>query len=192
VKLESFDAATKPKIIKEVKALVPNLTLIEVRGCLLVSYHILSPFAGEEVRRVSAEGAQGEHVEGGRGEAQGDIHRPRRRGCSGIIDHDVSWSLSFLPVSYSVLLQPPPHHLTCTGQGSCVFARPRYMRGDNTEPESETVVRCPRLPSTTPRARKRPSPPRDTGIRSGSRPFSADTKSPPSQSRRKRPARTRP
>lgn len=30
VKLESFDAAAKPKIIKEVKGLVPNLTLIEV------------------------------------------------------------------------------------------------------------------------------------------------------------------
>ena len=31
VKLESFDAGAKPKIIKEVKAIVPNLTLIEVR-----------------------------------------------------------------------------------------------------------------------------------------------------------------
>jgi large subunit ribosomal protein L7/L12 len=31
VKLESFDAAAKPKIIKEVKSLVPNLTLIEAR-----------------------------------------------------------------------------------------------------------------------------------------------------------------
>ncbi len=31
VKLESFDAAAKPKIIREVKAMVPNLTLIEVR-----------------------------------------------------------------------------------------------------------------------------------------------------------------
>jgi len=31
VKLESFDAAAKPKIIKEVKALVPNLTLIEAK-----------------------------------------------------------------------------------------------------------------------------------------------------------------
>lgn len=30
VKLESFDAAAKPKIIREVKAMVPNLTLIEV------------------------------------------------------------------------------------------------------------------------------------------------------------------
>ena len=30
VKLESFDAGAKPKIIKEVKAIVPNLTLIEV------------------------------------------------------------------------------------------------------------------------------------------------------------------
>ena len=32
VKLESFDAAAKPKIIKEVKALVPNLTLMDVRA----------------------------------------------------------------------------------------------------------------------------------------------------------------
>ena len=32
VKLESFDAGVKPKVIKEVKALVPNLTLIEVRS----------------------------------------------------------------------------------------------------------------------------------------------------------------
>jgi len=32
VKLESFDAGSKPKVIKEVKAMVPNLTLIEVRS----------------------------------------------------------------------------------------------------------------------------------------------------------------
>jgi len=31
VKLESFAAASKPKIIKEVKAMVPNLTLIEAK-----------------------------------------------------------------------------------------------------------------------------------------------------------------
>ncbi|KAF9057476.1 60S ribosomal protein L7/L12-like protein [Panaeolus papilionaceus] len=31
VKLESFDAASKPKVIKEVKALVPNLTLMEAK-----------------------------------------------------------------------------------------------------------------------------------------------------------------
>jgi large subunit ribosomal protein L7/L12 len=31
VKLESFDAGAKPKIIKEVKAIVPNLTLIEAK-----------------------------------------------------------------------------------------------------------------------------------------------------------------
>jgi len=30
VKLESFDAGAKPKVIREVKALVPNLTLIDV------------------------------------------------------------------------------------------------------------------------------------------------------------------
>jgi len=31
VKLESFDVGSKPKIIKEVKAIVPNLTLIEAK-----------------------------------------------------------------------------------------------------------------------------------------------------------------
>jgi len=31
VMLESFDAAAKPKIIREVKALVPNLTLIDAK-----------------------------------------------------------------------------------------------------------------------------------------------------------------
>lgn len=32
--LESFDAGAKPKIIREVKALVPNLTLIDVSAQL--------------------------------------------------------------------------------------------------------------------------------------------------------------
>jgi ribosomal protein L7/L12 len=43
VKLESFDAGAKPKIIKEVKAIVPNLTLIEVRvHARLPSFRLLS------------------------------------------------------------------------------------------------------------------------------------------------------
>lgn len=36
VMLESFDAGAKPKVIREVKALVPNLTLIDVRSHYLV------------------------------------------------------------------------------------------------------------------------------------------------------------
>ena len=43
MKLESIDAASKPKVIKEVKALVPNLTLIEVRGLLTLLYHFTYP-----------------------------------------------------------------------------------------------------------------------------------------------------
>jgi hypothetical protein len=37
VKLESFEAGSKPKVIKEVKAMVPNLTLIEVRSTAVIS-----------------------------------------------------------------------------------------------------------------------------------------------------------
>lgn len=44
VKLESFDAGAKPKIIKEVKAIVPNLTLIEVRVRSPFLLSILFPF----------------------------------------------------------------------------------------------------------------------------------------------------
>lgn len=44
VKLESFNAAAKPKIIREVKAMIPNLTLIDVRGYPIISYFELSTF----------------------------------------------------------------------------------------------------------------------------------------------------
>jgi hypothetical protein len=47
VKLESFDAGAKPKIIKEVKAIVPNLTLIEVRPVILDFIYLL-PFSFAE------------------------------------------------------------------------------------------------------------------------------------------------
>ena len=48
VKLESFDAGSKPKVIKEVKAMVPNLTLIEVRPTtttLVLTRDLHKPFA---------------------------------------------------------------------------------------------------------------------------------------------------
>jgi large subunit ribosomal protein L7/L12 len=41
VQLESFDAGSKPKIIREVKAMVPNLTLIDVRHPVRVLVLIL-------------------------------------------------------------------------------------------------------------------------------------------------------
>ena len=39
VKLESFDAAAKPKVIREVKAMIPNLTLIDV--CIAVTISLI-------------------------------------------------------------------------------------------------------------------------------------------------------
>ena len=70
--------------------MVPNLTLIEV--CIMLLFFVRFwtkrrdatsarlPFPGEEVRRVATEGSQGGYVEGGRGEAQKDVHGPRRDG----------------------------------------------------------------------------------------------------------------
>jgi hypothetical protein len=84
VKLESFDASSKPKVIKEVKALVPNLTLIEVRLTFFViavfcpRYNRILRFdLGEEVCRVCAKGAQRGHPEGGRGEDQKGLRGAR-------------------------------------------------------------------------------------------------------------------
>ena len=78
VKLESFDAASKPKIIREVKAMIPNLTLIDVRIrlntlSLYVAEHVNT---GKEVRRVATKSSQGERRQGGRREAQESFHRP--------------------------------------------------------------------------------------------------------------------
>jgi hypothetical protein len=48
--LESFDAGAKSKIIREVKALVPNLTLIDVGLLTLPSLaRLLMSYAGQEV-----------------------------------------------------------------------------------------------------------------------------------------------
>jgi large subunit ribosomal protein L7/L12 len=70
VKLESFDAGAKPKIIKEVKALVPNLTLIEVR-VLFFGLHFFCPLLNllqakkfvESLPRVLKEGIPKEDAE---------------------------------------------------------------------------------------------------------------------------------
>lgn len=53
VKLESFNASSKPKIIKEVKSLVPNLTLIEVRYLPLPlnAYAYLSVCLNEQAKK---------------------------------------------------------------------------------------------------------------------------------------------
>lgn len=53
VKLESFDAGAKPKIIREVKALVPNLTLIDVRHISTSNSLAKDPIpTGQEIRRI--------------------------------------------------------------------------------------------------------------------------------------------
>ena len=63
--LKSFDAGAKPKIIKEVKSLVPNLTLIEVCpdvvGRAQLIFKRLS--LGQEIRRSRSQNAQRESVQ---------------------------------------------------------------------------------------------------------------------------------
>jgi hypothetical protein len=95
VKLESFDAGSKPKVIKEVKAMVPNLTLIEVRRpffsfsplTFLKTESFDSIDSGEKVCRVCAKGAQrGRHQGGCREDQKGlrgaRCHRRPRVGTS--------------------------------------------------------------------------------------------------------------
>lgn len=62
VKLESFDAGSKPKVIREVKAMNPTLTLIDVG----VSHFVVSSWyssqisftTGKEVRRIVTSGLE--------------------------------------------------------------------------------------------------------------------------------------
>jgi hypothetical protein len=74
VKLESFDAGAKPKVIKEVKALVPNLTLIEVGHTFFLPFSLLNTSdLGEKVRRVFTQGTQRGYTQGRRGEDQKSV-----------------------------------------------------------------------------------------------------------------------
>lgn len=72
--LKSFEATAKPKIIREVKALVPNLTLIDVSASRcdieLTCPCLHFPLAGEEVRRVRPKSPQGEPFERRRGQTK--------------------------------------------------------------------------------------------------------------------------
>jgi hypothetical protein len=70
VKLESFDAGSKPKVIREVKAMVPNLSLIEVSLQFLLFTIILKDFiyrscSGQEVCRIFTKNPQGESLQRG-------------------------------------------------------------------------------------------------------------------------------
>jgi hypothetical protein len=80
VKLEGFDAAAKPKVIKEVKALVPNLTLIEVRpgpmdGCMRARMlTCCGTFTlGQEIRGVITSNTQRKYSQGGCREVEGGV-----------------------------------------------------------------------------------------------------------------------
>lgn len=75
VTLTKIDAAQKAKAIKEVKAVQPNMNLVEVRA--LCSFPVAvsrglsdSMTTGQEVRREPAKGAQGERHKRGLGKAQ--------------------------------------------------------------------------------------------------------------------------
>lgn len=71
VMLKSFDAGAKPKVIREVKALVPNLTLIDVRPVHVWLAHTSTyMIVGKEVCGIRTKGPQGEPFERGRREAQ--------------------------------------------------------------------------------------------------------------------------
>lgn len=67
VMLKSFDAAAKAKIIREVKGLVPNLTLIDVSAhhydVELTCQSLHLSLAGQEVRRVRSQSPQGKSLQ---------------------------------------------------------------------------------------------------------------------------------
>ena len=88
VKLESFDATAKPKIIREVKALIPNLTLMDVRTSVNRSKILLLNGSlstlGKEVCGIASEGFERELAEGRCWEVEEDLHRPWRCCSSGV------------------------------------------------------------------------------------------------------------
>jgi hypothetical protein len=81
VKLEKFDAAAKAKIIREVKAIMPNMNLVEVsihsacqgsREALLKAPLTQIGLPGQEVCRECAANTEGELAQGGSREVEED------------------------------------------------------------------------------------------------------------------------
>lgn len=109
VKLEKFDAAAKAKIIREVKAMMPNMNLVEVG---LITFEIPSLTApGQEVRRVGSAGTEGEPAQGGGREAAEDVDRFGRYRLSRIsscivmlhVSVDTFWVLASSPAILTAL-----------------------------------------------------------------------------------------
>jgi hypothetical protein len=79
VKLEKFDAGAKAKIIREVKAIMPNMNLVEV-GLFSLAFTFLRPFtnqAGQEICRVCTPNLEGELAKGGSREIAKDFDGSR-------------------------------------------------------------------------------------------------------------------
>ena len=112
VKLESFDAGSKPKVIKEVKAIVPNLTLIEVRRPFSPDFSKSESFdsidSGEKVCRVCAKGAQRGRHQGGCGEDQKGLrgarcHRRPRVDTSAFPDARLGYVLAGAVLAFTLI-----------------------------------------------------------------------------------------
>ena len=72
VKLDAIDATQKAKIIREVKAMMPNMNLVEV-GQTSYRDALLTLSIGQEVCRVHTPDPQGEHAERGCREVAEDV-----------------------------------------------------------------------------------------------------------------------
>lgn len=68
--------------------MVPNLTLIDVRHIHISVMSIISSFRiiGKEVCRITTKSSEGEPEQGGRRQAEEDLHRSRRGRCPRVID----------------------------------------------------------------------------------------------------------
>ena len=85
VKLEAIDAAQKAKVIREVKAIMPNMNLVEVSLPSAILPHAIIDVGvvltwrckGEKVCRVNAADDQGEHAERRRRETTKDTASSR-------------------------------------------------------------------------------------------------------------------
>jgi hypothetical protein len=79
VKLEKFDAGAKAKIIREVKAIMPNMNLVEVSLSFVIYLRRrgVTDDSGKEVCRVRAPDLEGELAKGGSREIAKDLDGSR-------------------------------------------------------------------------------------------------------------------
>lgn len=138
MKLEKFDAASKAKIIREVKAIMPNMNLVEVCRSILFrkALAVADCSSGQEIRRVCTQGSEGERTKG-RGRKTDEYTQRTGCNCCSRMISTLSFIHTFWRAAYNIpffmgptyyLISEAKLYFVITSQATLIHQIKRYDR----------------------------------------------------------------